>query len=310
MRCAARPVGAASAIWSGRSVPEESNARRMAQTIVVLPVPGPPVITTKRLEAARSTAARWYSSRSNVKRMAPLRNAGATGATSAEPAAPSRRPPSSALTASTSRHWRWKASVPGPNESTTGSCAKSPRCGAAKASHAERAASAAAALAASSSSGDQAARARSSGAAAVRRKELPPCRARQSAATSSAWPAWALSSGRRFARSRASWRSANRMAFVESIRARTARTSRSPSLPEEGMPAAASRAESVSIEGVGMGRAGLWMGRGLQGRVRRRHSTARRAAAAFSRKRSRQPGAKRSRKTAGPAPCSPPRTNR
>ena len=59
MRLAARPVGAHSRI----SVPFAARIRRMALTMVVLPTPGPPVITVTLDISARRTAATWLSAR-------------------------------------------------------------------------------------------------------------------------------------------------------------------------------------------------------------------------------------------------------
>ena len=55
---AARPVGAASRI----SAPSASKQRIIALMVVVLPVPGPPVITSSPDCTASSTARRWVSS--------------------------------------------------------------------------------------------------------------------------------------------------------------------------------------------------------------------------------------------------------
>lgn len=56
-RLAARPVGAASSIRT----PFAARMRRIALTIVVLPTPGPPVITSSFERSASATAARWLS---------------------------------------------------------------------------------------------------------------------------------------------------------------------------------------------------------------------------------------------------------
>ncbi len=56
MRCAARPVGAMRAMRSG-SKPRARSVRRKARTMVVLPVPGPPVTTAKRCVTTVWTAA-------------------------------------------------------------------------------------------------------------------------------------------------------------------------------------------------------------------------------------------------------------
>ena len=57
MRRAARPVGA----HSRRVAPLAVRMRRMALTMVVLPTPGPPVMTSTLEERARRTAASWLS---------------------------------------------------------------------------------------------------------------------------------------------------------------------------------------------------------------------------------------------------------
>ena len=54
MRFAARPVGAVSTV----SIFSESYTASIARSEVVLPVPGPPVMASTRLFAARSTASR------------------------------------------------------------------------------------------------------------------------------------------------------------------------------------------------------------------------------------------------------------
>ena len=54
MRLAARPVGAASRIFT----PLAARMRRMASSSVVLPTPGPPVITATFAPSAISSAAR------------------------------------------------------------------------------------------------------------------------------------------------------------------------------------------------------------------------------------------------------------
>ena len=54
MRLAARPVGAVSSVL----MPSASKSASMARTVVVLPVPGPPVRAITRLRAARAMAAR------------------------------------------------------------------------------------------------------------------------------------------------------------------------------------------------------------------------------------------------------------
>ena len=55
MRLAARPVGAASRTFN----PMRSKSATMARTLVVLPVPGPPVSSSNSSFAASSTARRW-----------------------------------------------------------------------------------------------------------------------------------------------------------------------------------------------------------------------------------------------------------
>ncbi len=56
MRWAARPVGAASATSAGFISGFFSKARRMEHTIVVFPVPGPPVITVSLCDTVARTA--------------------------------------------------------------------------------------------------------------------------------------------------------------------------------------------------------------------------------------------------------------
>ena len=55
MRLAARPVGA----QSSTSSPMRSKSATMPRTLVVLPVPGPPVRISSSSCAASSTACRW-----------------------------------------------------------------------------------------------------------------------------------------------------------------------------------------------------------------------------------------------------------
>src|SRR6476659_1813413 len=64
MRLAARPVGAHSRI----SVPFAARIRRMALTMVVLPTPGPPVITVTLDISARRTAATWLAAKARLMR--------------------------------------------------------------------------------------------------------------------------------------------------------------------------------------------------------------------------------------------------
>ena len=63
MRCAAFPVGAASATSSGcpASIAIWCATARNRATVRVLPVPGPPAITTRRRVSAASAATRWRS---------------------------------------------------------------------------------------------------------------------------------------------------------------------------------------------------------------------------------------------------------
>ena len=71
MRLAARPVGA----HSRRLVPLAARMRRMALTMVVLPTPGPPVMTSTLEISASRIAATWLSARARPIRCSTHGNA-------------------------------------------------------------------------------------------------------------------------------------------------------------------------------------------------------------------------------------------
>ena len=97
IRAAALPVGAASAIWSGRPAACSRSSARIRITVVVLPVPGPPEITQKRLSTATAAAVRCQSTAPSA--------AGGKSRSS-----PSRsRGRSTSLGSSTLRRWRSSA---------------------------------------------------------------------------------------------------------------------------------------------------------------------------------------------------------
>ena len=99
MRCAARPVGAASAM-SSAAKPLAISARRTAHTIVVLPVPGPPVTTVNIRSAAVLTALTWSSFSLNpLNAQAADSSSFESGATSGRLAASDASPAETASTA-------------------------------------------------------------------------------------------------------------------------------------------------------------------------------------------------------------------
>ena len=83
-RLAARPVGAARAI----STPLEASTLRMALINVVLPTPGPPVMTRTLESRASRSAARWLSA-SVTPALASTQGIAFAGSTCGQGSAPS-----------------------------------------------------------------------------------------------------------------------------------------------------------------------------------------------------------------------------